>query len=69
MGRYSSETTGRPTVLSCPRCMGILYETEERDETGFRCAGGHSYSLDDVCPGGGDSLRGMLDTAIAVLMK
>ena len=69
MVRYFAETAGRPTVLNCPKCMGILYETELRGEAVFRCRGGHSYSLDDVCPGAEDSLGGIFDTALAVLTK
>ena len=69
MVRYSAETAGRPTVLSCPKCMGILYESEMRGEAVFRCRSGHSYSLDDVCPAAEDSLGGILDTALAVLTK
>jgi len=66
---YFAETAGRPTVLSCPKCMGILYETDLRGEAVFRCRSGHTYSLDDVCPGAEDSLGGILDTALAVLTK
>ncbi|HXX26280.1 MAG TPA: hypothetical protein VEJ40_06445 [Pseudolabrys sp.] len=49
--------------------MGILYETDLRGEAVFRCRSGHTYSLDDVCPGAEDSLGGILDTALAVLTK
>jgi len=65
----SAEIIGRATVLSCPKCMGALYEVQAGDDWRFRCDAGHSYSLDEICPGIEESLGGLLGHAIGALMK
>jgi len=68
-GSPSAEIAGRATVLSCPKCMGVLYEVEQTDDVRFCCASGHSYALNEICPGAEDSLGRLLGRAIGALMK
>ena len=49
--------------------MGALYEVQAGDDWRFRCDAGHSYSLDEICPGIEESLGGLLGHAIGALMK
>ena len=65
----SLETIGTVTMMACPRCMTALYEVPEGDQSRFCCNNGHSFSLDDVCPGIEESLNGLLSTAIEAVLK
>ena len=65
----SLETIGTVTMMACPTCMAALYEIVDGDESRFCCNNGHSFSLDDVCPGIEESLSGLLGTAIEAALK
>jgi len=65
----SLETIGTVTIMGCPTCMTPLYEVTEADESRFCCSNGHSFSLDDICPGIEESLGGLLGTAIEAVLK
>ena len=63
------EGIGTVTMMACPTCMTVLYEVVEGDESSFCCSNGHSFSLDDICPGIEESLGGLLGTAIEAALK
>jgi hypothetical protein len=69
--KYSSNPSfiGRETVFGCPKCNGILYEVAGAEPVQFRCQQGHTITLDEMCPGVADSLRGMLASAVGALMR
>ena len=66
---HSAEITGKATVMACPKCTGVLYEVQGGNDARFRCNNGHSYTLEEICPGVEDILRGLMNDAIGVLMK
>ncbi len=62
--------TGSATVMACPKCMGVLYEVRGDNDTEFFCCNnGHSYSLEEICPGVEGSLGSLLLDAIGALMQ
>jgi two-component system chemotaxis response regulator CheB len=65
----SAEITGNATMMACPKCTGVLYEVLGGNDTRFSCKSGHSYTLEEICPGLEESLGGLLNDAIGVLMK
>ncbi len=58
---------GRVTVLACPQCAASLYEVEQDDAVRFRCADGHSYEPNELCPGIADDLEGLLPELVDAL--
>jgi hypothetical protein len=58
---------GRVTVLACPQCAAPLYEVEQGDALRFRCADGHAYAPDELCPGIADDLEGLLPELVGAL--
>ncbi len=65
----SLETVGAATMMACPKCSSVLYEITDGETSQFLCETGHSYSLDDVCPGIEGILGGLLITSIGALLK
>lgn len=65
----SLETVGRVTVMGCPICVTPLYEVTDGDTSRFYCAKGHSFSLEETCPGIEGSLGTLFEDAMSVLMK
>ncbi len=63
------EIAGRPTVMACPICMGVLYEVVNENDSRFCCTEGHDFSLDQICPGIEESLSGLFGKAVEALMK
>lgn len=57
---------GRATVLACPQCECPLNEVEEGAR--FRCANGHGYRPEELCPGIADDLEGLLPALVDALM-
>ncbi len=58
---------GRATVLTCPQCAEPLYEVEQGGALPFRCASGHAYAPDALCPGIADDLQGLLLELVGAL--
>ena len=65
----SAEIIGNATVMACPKCTGVLYELLCGNDTRFCCTNGHSYALEEICPGVENSLGGLLNDAIGALMR
>jgi hypothetical protein len=63
------ETVGRVTVMGCPICETPLYEVTDGDTSRFCCSKGHSFSLEQACPGIQGSLGALFGDALSVLMK
>jgi len=60
-------TGGRATVLACPQCENPLYEVEKAGDLRFRCAAGHAFAPDEICPGVADDLEGLLPELVGAL--
>ena len=56
-------------MMACPKSAGVLYEVQGGNDARFSCNNGHSYTLEEICPGVEDMLRDVLNDAIGVLMK
>ena len=65
----SLERVGRVTVMGCPVCVTPLYEVTDGDTSRFCCNNGHSFSLEEACPGLQGSLGALFEDALNVLMK
>lgn len=59
----------RATVLACPNCGSALYEVREGGALPFRCAHGHGYAPDEMCPGIADDLQGVLPDVVDALTR
>jgi rRNA maturation protein Nop10 len=64
-----AEMTGNATMMACPKCRGVLFEVLGGNDAQFSCNSGHSYTLEEICPGVEDSLGSLLNIAIGALMK
>ncbi len=60
---------GQATVLVCPQCAGALYEAREGGVLRFRCAQGHGYAPEEICPGIADDLQGLLPDVVGALTR
>ena len=65
----SPEKIGTATVMACPTCLDVLYEIPDGDDSQFRCSNGHSFLLDEICPGIKESLAGLLGLAVEAVTK
>jgi hypothetical protein len=65
----SLEPVGRVTVMGCPICVTPLYEVTDGDTSRFCCSKGHSFSLEQACPGIQGTLGTLFEGALSVLMK
>ena len=60
---------GRATVLACPKCASVLYETVEGGAPRFRCVHGHAYKPDELVPKIAEDLEGLLPDVIGALTE
>jgi two-component system chemotaxis response regulator CheB len=68
-GMEANNQIGRPTVLSCPDCNGVLWEVQGSDIVRFRCHVGHSYTADAMMLSQSESLERALWAAVAALQQ
>jgi hypothetical protein len=54
-------------VLACPKRGWPLYEAQEAGGLRFRCASGHGYEPDALCPGIADDLAVLLPELLGAL--
>jgi two-component system, chemotaxis family, protein-glutamate methylesterase/glutaminase len=58
---------GRRSLLACPECHGIMWETEEGDLLRYRCHVGHSYTADVMTVALDENLRKAMGSAVRAL--
>lgn len=58
---------GKPSVLGCPECGGVLWELQEGNLLRFRCRTGHSFSAESVLAEQNDELERALWVALKTL--
>lgn len=62
-----SKQLNHRTILTCPECGGVMWETQEGNLTLFRCHVGHAYSTESFLTEQTDSLEKALWAAIRAL--
>jgi two-component system chemotaxis response regulator CheB len=67
LGREPAE--GRPSLLSCPDCGGVLMERDEGAVVRFACQVGHSYSPDSLVEQQGAALESAMWNAVRTLQE
>lgn len=55
------------TILTCPECGGVMWETQEGNLTLFRCHVGHAYSTESFLSEQTDAMENVLWAAIRAL--
>jgi two-component system chemotaxis response regulator CheB len=58
-------TPGKPSVLSCPQCGGVLNEIDAGGQIRFRCQVGHGFTPDGLA----EAQRSGLEYALAVAIR
>jgi two-component system, chemotaxis family, protein-glutamate methylesterase/glutaminase len=58
---------GRPSMLTCPDCGGLLFESADGDLLHFRCHVGHAFSEETLLAAQSDALEGALWSAVRAL--
>ncbi len=58
---------GKPSVLTCPDCGGVLWEFDDGNLLRFRCHVGHSYSIETLLEQQGTELESALWAAARAL--
>jgi two-component system chemotaxis response regulator CheB len=58
---------GKPSVLGCPECGGVLWELQEGDLLRFRCRTGHTFSPESVLAEQNEELERALWVALKTL--
>lgn len=61
------ELPGRPSLVTCPECGGLLFEAEDGDRLHFRCHVGHAYSEETLLAAQSDALESSLWSAVRAL--
>jgi two-component system chemotaxis response regulator CheB len=64
---FPDEPPGTPTGLTCPECMGSLYEIHDGELVRYRCRVGHGYGNDTLLAEQGDKVERALWMALQVL--
>jgi two-component system, chemotaxis family, protein-glutamate methylesterase/glutaminase len=64
---FPDEPPGKPAGLTCPECMGSLYEIHDGELVRYRCRVGHGYGNDTLLAEQGDKVERALWTAMQVL--
>ena len=61
------DAIGRPSVLACPDCGGVMWEIDEDGMQRYRCHVGHTYAPEVMSIALDESLRRALAVALRVL--
>jgi two-component system chemotaxis response regulator CheB len=61
------DAIGRPSVLACPDCGGVMWEIDEDGMPRYRCHVGHTYAAEVMSLALDESLRRALAVALRVL--
>lgn len=64
---FPDEPPGTPAGLTCPECLGSLYEIHEGRVLRYRCRVGHGYGNDTLLAEQGSKVERALWTAMQVL--
>jgi two-component system chemotaxis response regulator CheB len=64
---FPGEPPGTPAGLTCPECLGSLYEIHDGELVRYRCRVGHGYGNDTLLAEQGDKVERALWTALQVL--
>jgi two-component system chemotaxis response regulator CheB len=64
---FPGEPPGTPAGLTCPECLGSLYEIHDGELVRYRCRVGHGYGNDTLLAEQGDKVERALWTAMQVL--
>jgi two-component system chemotaxis response regulator CheB len=64
---FPPEPPGTPAGLSCPECLGSLYEIRDGELLRYRCRVGHAYGNDTLMAEQGKKVERALWTAMQVL--
>jgi two-component system chemotaxis response regulator CheB len=64
---FPPEPAGAPAGLTCPECMGSLYEIHDGEQVRYRCRVGHAFGNDTLLAEQGKKVERALWTALQVL--
>ena len=64
---FPGEPPGKPAGLTCPECLGSLYEIHDGELVRYRCRVGHAFGNDTLLAEQGDKVERALWTAMQVL--
>jgi two-component system chemotaxis response regulator CheB len=64
---FPEEPPGVPAGLTCPECLGSLYEIQDGQVVRYRCRVGHGYGNDTLLAEQGSKVERALWTALQVL--
>jgi two-component system chemotaxis response regulator CheB len=64
---FPGEPPGKPAGLTCPECLGSLYEIHDGELVRYRCRVGHGFGNDTLLAEQGDKVERALWTALQVL--
>jgi len=64
---FPPELPGKPAGLTCPECLGSLYEIRDGELVRYRCRVGHAFGNDTLLAEQGKKVERALWTALQVL--
>jgi two-component system chemotaxis response regulator CheB len=69
LGTVSSGLHGRPSELSCPLCLGAMFQLDGAPRPRYRCRIGHAWSPESLLAAQGHAVDTALRSALRVLAE
>src|SRR5690348_9559188 len=63
------ERGGKPSVLTCPQCGGVLWEMDDEQQLRYRCHVGHEFDGERLLAQHSDGLASALQAAVRALRE